>query len=1038
MSNNTFEYMTMNVSETQFESDIEADLLASGYRKVDRTLYDKEAMLFPTVLVEFIKRTQPREWTRYQRYYGDQAEKKLIRRFNDSVISRGLLDVLKNGFEDMGIKLQVCYFKPDSTMNALLNDLYSKNVFGITRQFPYSTQNNNEIDMVISVNGIPLFAFELKDQFKGQDYECAIEQWKEDRDPKEPIFKFEQRFFGYFAVDLYEAWMTTELCGEKTDFRPFNQGSEGAGKAGGKGNPSNPHGYPTAYLWQRVFQKDSVMDLIRRFITVVEEKKEEKVNGQVKKSIIRKIIFPRFHQYDVVHKILDDVKENGAGKNYLIEHSAGSGKSNSIAWVAYRLASAFTEDEENIFDTVIVVTNRIVLDSQLQDTINSFEHKAGLIECITQKKGSRGLIEAINDKRKIIICTVQKFLHAYKDFDDIKGRNFAIIIDEAHQGQSGESARTLRKSLTDLDMEMRKYAEEMGIEDPNDLDENDELVEEILAQGHHDNQSFFAFTATPIGKTLQTFGTKYDDGTRHPFHTYSMKQAIEEGYILDVLKDYMTIKQAFEIAKKTEENPELIEQSAKRALFKFYKEHDLTISQKVEMIMDNFLHNGRLKIGGHGKAMVVCDSRENAVRFYFAIKEYIKNHKVECQGTDALVAFSGVVKLDGDDTEYVEVKMNRDRDGKFIISDRKLRAAFHGDDFNILVVANKYQTGYDEPFLHSMYVDKKLKGVNAVQTLSRLNRVCRDKQDTFILDFENTVETIKKSFEPFYTETTLESDMDINRVYDLRRKVSALSLFTSSEVDAFVEVMTTQSAKKKQDSSAVGKIASILKPVVDRYMELDEEHRYLARDTMMKFTRCYAFVTQLVRIADKDLFKDYLFVSHLVHLLPGTGGSKIKLDDKISLEYAHLKETFHGAIELEDNPGGFKPAKGAEPRARIKKLNTLQRIIEKINEQFGSAVGSADSAAIESVAKMLLDDKVVKARLKEYAKTNDINMFIKSIFPTEFQRVLVECFMKNDEAFNRLLNDGEFQKVVMNVMAKELYKTLASGSEENNESKEGE
>lgn len=1019
-----FDYMTVNVSETQFEKDIESDLLSGGYRKISPRDYDKDAMLFPEVLVEFIKSTQPREWTRYVKYYGDQAVNKLIRRFNDTVATRGLLDVLKNGIDDMGIRLYVCYFKPDSTMNALLNDLYSKNIFGVTRQFMYSKANNNEIDMVLSINGIPVFAFELKDQFKGQDYECAIEQWKEDRDYRESVFKFEQRFFAYFAVDLYDVWMTTELKGDNTYFRPFNQGSNGAGNAGGAGNPSNPDGYPTAYLWQTVFQKDSFLDLIRRFITVVEEKKEEKINGQIKKTIVRKLIFPRYHQYDVVHKILKDVKEHGSGRNYLIEHSAGSGKSNSIAWVAYRLASAYTDDEEAIFDTVIVVTNRIVLDTQLQDTINSFEHKAGLIECITQKKGSRGLIDAINDKKKIIICTVQKFLHAYEEFEDIKGRNFAIVVDEAHQGQSGESARTLRKSLTDLDLEVRKYAEEMGIEDPNDLDENDDLVQEILAQGHHDNQSFFAFTATPIGKTLQTFGTLHDDGTRHPFHTYSMKQAIEEGYILDVLKDYMTIKQAFAIAKKTEENPDLIERSAKRALFRYYKEHDLTISQKVEMIMDNFLNNGRLKIGGHGKAMVVCDSRENAVRFYFAIKEYIKNHKQECVGTDALVAFSGVVKLPDDDTEYVEVKMNKDKDGKFIASDRKLRAALHSDDFNILVVANKYQTGYDEPYLHSMYVDKKLKGVNAVQTLSRLNRVCANKQDTFILDFENTAEQIKSSFSPFYTETILESDMDVNRVYDLRSRVAALALFTSSDVDEFVNIMTAQSGKKRQDPTAIGKIASILKPVVDRYLELDEEHRYLARDTMMKFHRCYSFVTQLVRIADKDLFKDYLFVAHLVHLLPPSGGSKIDLDDKISLEYANLKESFHGAIELEDGIGGFKPAKGADPRARIKKMNTLERIIEKINEQFGSGVGSADNLAIESVTKMLLDDSVVKARLKEYAKTNDVNMFIKSIFPTEFQRVLVECFMKNDEAFNRLLNDGEFQKVVMNVMAKELYKSL--------------
>lgn len=1020
----------MDLSETQFEKDIEADLLNNGYRKISPRDYDKEAMLFPDVLVEFIRSTQPREWTRYVKYYGEQAVKKLIRRFNDSVASRGLLDVLKNGFDDMGIKLNVCYFKPDSTMNALLNDLYSKNIFGVTRQFLYSKENNNEIDMVLSINGIPVYAFELKDQFKGQDYECAIEQWKEERDFREPVFKFEQRFFAYFAVDLYEVWMATELKGEKTYFRPFNQGSNGPGKAGGAGNPANPNGYPTSYLWQVVFQKDSFLDLIRRFITVVEEKKEEKVNGQIKKSLIRKLIFPRYHQYDVVHKILEDVKKNGAGRNYLIEHSAGSGKSNSIAWVGYRLASVYTEDEEPIFDTVIVVTNRIVLDSQLQDTINSFEHKAGLIECITQKKGSRGLIDAINDKKKIIICTVQKFLHAYKDFEDIKGRKFAVIVDEAHQGQSGESARTLRKSLTDLDLEMRKYAEEMGIEDPNDLDENDDLVQEILAQGHHDNQSFFAFTATPVQKTLQAFGTLHNDGTRHPFHTYSMKQAIEEGYILDVLKDYMTVKQAFAIVKKTEENPDLIERSAKRALFKYYKEHDLTITQKVDMIMDNFLNNGRLKIGGHGKAMVVCDSRENAVRFYFAIKEYIKNHKQECVGTDALVAFSGSVRLPEDDTEYVEVRMNKDRDGKYIASDRKLRAALHGDDFNILVVANKYQTGYDEPYLHSMYVDKKLKGVNAVQTLSRLNRICAEKEDTFILDFENTAEQIQKSFAPFYTETVLESDMDVNRVYDLRSKVIGLALFGSNDVDEFVKIMTSQSAKKRQDPNAVGKIASILKPVVDRYLELDEEHRYLARDTMMKFHRCYSFVTQLVRIADKDLFKDYLFVSHLVHLLPPTGESKIDLSDKISLEYAKLKETFHGAITLNDNNGEFKPAKAAEPRARIKKMNTLQRIIEKVNEQFGSEVGSVDSYAIESVTKMLLDDSVVKARLKEYAKTNDINMFIKSIFPTEFQRVLVECFMKNDESFNRLLNDGNFQKVVMNIMAKELYKSLVK--DENN------
>lgn len=774
----------------------------------------------------------------------------------------------------------------------------------------------------------------------------------------------------------------------------------------------------------KVFCKDSLLDLVRKFITITEETKEENINGELKKKVIRKLIFPRYHQYDVVHKIINDVKENGSGQNYLIEHSAGSGKSNSIAWIAYRLASAFDKNDNPIFDSVIIVTNRIVLDSQLQDTINSFDHKAGLVECITAKKGSRGLTDAINDKKRIIISTVQKFLFAYKDFDKFSGRNFAIIIDEAHQGQSGESARTLRKSLTDIPAELKKYAYEIG-KDVKDLDEDDQLLQEILAQGYHENQSFFAFTATPISKTLQTFGRIGNDGKRHPFHVYSMKQAIEEGYILDVLKDYMTIKQAFKLIKNTEDNPELLENNAKRALFKYYKSHEFTIEQKVDMIMDNFLNNGRKKIDGHGKAMIVCDSRHNAVKFYFSIKDYIKNHKDECRGCDALVAFSGVVKFDDDPTEYEEVKINRDKSGHYITSDKKFRQAFHSDDFNILVVANKYQTGYDEPLLHSMYVDKKLRGVSAVQTLSRLNRTCRGKVDTFVLDFANKPEEIKDSFEPFYSETILNRDMDLNRVYDLRAKVDEFSLFNATEVDKFIQIMEKNSDKKKQDSKAIGQITSILKPVLDRYLEIEEDKkRYLVRDTMMKFTRCYSFVTQLVRIDDKELFKDYIFVSHLTHVLPKGKDERIDISDKIKLEYANLKETFHGAIKLEEGNGAFEPAKIATPMAKEKKLDTLDKIVDKVNQQYDGDFNSADKVALKSVYQMLMDDSVVKTRLKEFAKTNDANMFIKSIFPEEFNRVLAECYEKNAEAFERLLSNQQFQNSVMSIMAKELFKTL--------------
>lgn len=1013
----------MDTSEKRFEQDIETYFLNHGFRKVLPSTYDKEKMLFSDVLGEFVSTTQPKAWARYTKLYGASAVDKLTRRVNTAISESNVLDVLKKGIKDMGIEIKLCYFKPSSNLNQDLVKLYEGNICGITRQFPYSKNNNNTIDTVLSINGIPLFAFELKDQLKGQDVNNAMRQWKEDRDPKEPIFKFGQRFLCYFAIDLYDAFMTTELKGEYTRFLPFNQGSNGAGNPGGKGNPKNDEGYPTSYIWERVFSVDSMIDLIAKFITITEEKEEK--NG--KSYITKKIIFPRYHQYDVVKKILEDVKEKGAGVNYLIEHSAGSGKSNSIAWIAYRLASAFDNDDKYIFDSVIIVTNRIVLDSQLQDTINSFDHKAGLVECITQKKGSRGLVDAINDKKKIIICTIQKFLYAYKDFDELKGRNFAVIIDEAHQGQSGESARTLRSSLIDVEKEKKAFAEENDM-NPDAIEETEELLN-ILGQGHHENQSFFAFTATPINKTLELFGTIIGDEKKKPFHTYSMRQAIEEGFILDVLSTYVTIKEAFKLVTNTEDNPELLEEKAKRALFKYYKQHEFTISQKVDMIMDNFLNNGRKKINGHGKAMIVTDSRQSAVLYYQAVKEYLSKHPDETKGCGVLVAFSGKVKFDGDDTEYIEAEMNEYPDGKKINSDAKFRKAFKSDDFNIMVVADKYQTGYDEPLLHSMFVDKKLKGVNAVQTLSRLNRTCPFKNDTFVLDFANTSESIKESFQPFYEETTLVGSSDVNRVYDLRSKLNEFAIFNDEDIDKFYAIMKVNSDKKKQDDSAIGKLVSVMKPAVDNYADLDDDKRLLARDTMMKFIRSYGFVTQLVRINDEDLFKDYLYISHLIRLLPKTQYPVFDLTGKVSLEYAKLKETFKGAIELEKEGGEVIPGKGAKPAKKSNKTDTLERIVEKVNEKYQDDFSAADKVALDSVFQMLMGDPVVKKKLTEYAKTNDAQMFIKSIFPKEFERVLVECYTKNDDAFQRLLGNDQFQKAVMDIMAKELYKTLVSGEE---------
>ena len=1008
--------INIDLSEKRFEQDIESFFLNHDFRKVDPTSYDKEKMLFPAILEEFVSKTQPKAWARYTNLYGDAALEKLIRRINNAILESNVLDVLKKGVKDMGVEIKLCYFKPSSTLNQDLVDLYNGNICGITRQFPYSKNNNNTIDTVLSVNGIPLFAFELKNQLKGQDVTDAMRQWKETRDSKEPIFKFGQRFLCYFAVDLYDVFMTTQLEDTHTRFLPFNQGSNGAGNPGGKGNPENSEGYPTSYLWERVFEKDSMLDLIGKFITITEEKGEK--NG--KTYTIKRIIFPRFHQYDVVKKILEDVKEKGAGVNYLIEHSAGSGKSNSIAWIAYRLASAFDNDDKYIFDSVIIVTNRIVLDSQLQDTINSFDHKAGLVECITQKKGSRGLVDAINDKKKIIICTIQKFLYAYTEFDNLTGRNFAVIIDEAHQGQSGESARTLRGSLIDIEKEKEQFAKENDM-NASAIDESEELLN-ILGQGHHKNQSFFAFTATPINKTLELFGTNDGFGKKKPFHIYSMRQAIEEGFILDVLSNYVTIKEAFKLITNTKDNPELLEEKAKRALFKYYHQHDYTISNKVDMIMDNFLNNGRKKINGHGKAMIVTDSRQSAVLYYKAVKEYLNSHKDETEGCRVLVAFSGKVTLDGED--YIEAEMNEYPDGRKINSDAKFRKAFKSDDFNIMVVADKYQTGYDEPLLHSMFIDKKLKGVNAVQTLSRLNRTCPYKNDTFVLDFANTKESIEESFQPFYEDTTLEGSSDINRVYDLRNKLDNFAIFSSDDVDKFYNIMKANSGKRKQDDSAIGKLVSAMKNAVDNYRELDDDKRMLARDTMMKFIRSYGFVTQLVRINDEELFRDYLYVSQLIRLLPKTQYPIFDLTGKVSLEYAKLTETFNGAIDLKKEGTVLAPHKGAKPSTKSHKTDTLERIVEKINEKYQDDFTPADKVALDSVFKMLMDDEVVKKKLTQYAKTNDAQMFINSIFPKEFERVLVNCYKSNDDAFQRLLGNDQFQKAVMDIMARELYKTL--------------
>ena len=1031
----------MDTSEKRFEYDIEQYLISHGYEQfngqdkdgnwVHNRQHDVDKCIYMDVLCEFIAKTQPKEWAKYTKYYGDKAADKLYTRLEQTISNEGLISVLRNGITDMGVKLKVCYFKPESTLNETLNEQYAANILGCTRQFQYSANNGNTIDMVLSVNGIPVVAIELKNQFKGQDVYNAMKQYKKDRSSKEFAFRLDHRFLVYFAVDLNEAWMTTQLKDDSTYFMPFNMGSNGAGVTGGAGNPKNENGYDTYYLWEEVLQKDSLLDILHRFISHVKEKEEVTKNGVTKMVTKDKVIFPRYHQYDVVKKVIADVREKGPGTNYLIEHSAGSGKSNSIAWIAYRLASLHNDNNDSVFDSVIVVTNRVVLDSQLQDTINSFEHVPGLLECIDEKKHSRDLAEAINDKKRIIICTIQKFLFAYKDIERFSGRKFAIIVDEAHQGQSGESAKTLRRSLIDIGVAVKNYAEEEGI-DESEVDLSNDYINAVVGQGKHENQSFFAFTATPKGESLELFGvTEYNalDGhpTHRPFHVYSMRQAIEEGFILDVLANYTTIKEAFKLVKVSDDNPELIEGPTSKALFKYYKKHGYTITQKTEMIMTNFLENCRYQIGGKGKAMVVADSRANAVRYYFAIKQYLKDHPEESKGSDVMIAFSGEISLEDMPSEkpYTEATMNLDENGKYITTDKKFRKAFHSDLYNILVVANKYQTGFDEPLLHTMYVDKKLKDITAVQTLSRLNRTAPNKQSTFVLDFENTEKDIKESFLPYYETTTREGDSDINRVYDLRSKIAEFMLYNFEDVETFISFMGKHSGGAQSEAS-IGRLAGLLRPVVDRYKELSEDDQYTVRDYIRKFNGSYSYVTQLVRLHDQELFNEFQYTSNLIRLLPRNKVDIIDVEDKIKLEYAKLTETFSGQITLNEKPPVFAPGGSIQPKVPNKKQDTLQNIIDKVNERFEGKFTDADRVIIEGIYQMFMKDSDVK-KFKKYAKDNSTEMFVESLFPDKFKDIVTQCFLDNNEAFQKLFNDPDFYQKVQDEMAKELYKSLRKG-----------
>ena len=1005
----------MDYKEKRFEEDIESFLLNNGgYVTGNMMSYDAEKAIDMETLITFIKASQPKQWERYLRNYKDDAENKLYRRLNEEIENNGLIHVLRNGINDRGVKINIAYFKPESSLNPDTIKVYNDNILTCTRQFAYS------IDMVLSLNGIPLVALELKNQITGQSVENAKTQYMYDRNPKELVFQFNKRILVYFAVDLYEVWMTTKLDGKNTFFLPFNQGSNGAGNVGGAGNPENKDGYATSYLWEEVLVKDKLIDIIQRYIHLEVNNKTIIKNGKEKRETTKKIIFPRYHQLDVVTKLIEDVRVNGSGENYLIQHSAGSGKSNSIAWLAYRLSSIHQSDNTPIFTSVIVVVDRTVLDRQLQDTISSFDHQDGLVVAIGEGKTSKDLRDAINDGKKIIITTLQKFPVIYEEIDDNKGKRFAIIVDEAHSSQTGNSARKLKSALADTEEALKEYAEIEGKAEEEIIDDEDKLVNELLSHGRHKNLSFFAFTATPKQKTLEMFGRRNAEGGFEPYHVYSMRQAIEEGFILDVLKNYMTYKNCYKIASNTPDNPEVPTSAAVKAVRRYESLHPHNLSQKTAIIIEHFREITSKKIGGRGKAMIVTASRLHAVRYYHEFKRYIE--KKGYKNLDVLIAFSGVVKdIDslGNEIEYTEAGINKTKDGRKI-SEKQLKEEFHGDDFNMLIVAEKYQTGFDEPLLHSMFVDKKLSGVKAVQTLSRLNRTMPGKNDTFVLDFVNTAEEIQESFRPYYEATKLDEEINVNLIYDTKTIIRNFKLFNDNDIDKFIKI---NYKKGKQNATDLGKMTSLFKPVIERYNELNEDSRYEFKKAIRNFNRWYSYIIQITRMFDKDLHKEYSFTAYLEKLLPKVKGKDVDLEGKLKLEFYKLEQTFKGDISLNpQNTGIILPnpktiTGGAKP---TDDESTLEEIISKINEKYQGIFTEGDRVIVETMYKKCTNDKA----LKKYAKNNDAEIFEQSIFQEEFKRIAQTCYMESMGSFAKLFKNKDFYNQVMGQLGSSVYREL--------------
>ena len=969
-------------SEFTFEEHIEGVLTKqNGYLIALQKDYKQELCLRPDTLISFVRSTQTKNWKEYCDRSGnyEEAQNKFLKRVKEVIDKEGTLHVLRNGVSIIGGgKFDLCYFKPTSPHAEDSLRLYKENIFHVQRQLFYSADNRKSVDMVLFLNGMPIFTIEVKNEISGQNVWDAKKQFKEDRDPADSFLRF-KRNLAFFALDNQLVYVTTKLQGEKTDFLPFNKGN-----CGGAGNPPSKTGYSTSYLWENIFSKESILDLIQRFIRVVEifDDKGKKTGEQAQ-------IFPRYHQLSCVRELTSDAAKKGAGHRYLNQHSAGSGKTNCIAWLANSLATLHGTGGDPVFSSVIVISDRRVIDRMLQRTLDQVIGTPGMLMNISSDEGmtSENLKNALLDGKRVVVTTLQKFGVIVENMNALPGEKFGVIIDEAHSSQTGEGARAVEKVLS-YGSEKKKEDTEKDPEEPN-LEEL--ILEVIRRRSTHKNISYFAFTATPKPETLQQFGVKRPDGSFIAHTSYSMRQAIEEGFILDVLKNYSTYDQYYSLLKKVQDDPTFDSKKAKRLLKNFVSKHESTIDKKNRIMVDHFLSVVAARLDGKAKAMIVTSSRLHAVRYKLAVDKYLG--ALGCP-FKAVVAFTGKVKDPMDGKEYTESGMNG-------FPEKDTADRFEGDEYRILIVASKFQVGFDQPKLTAMYVDKKLQGVNAVQTLSRLNRKFKNiKTETFVLDFENSAQDIEDAFQPFYDRIALNREVDPNLLYDIQNTLEKYAVFSKHDVDEFAKEWFS---KTREIQNLHGKTNAN----AAAWFRLSEEDRVEFKSQLRDFIKLYSFLSNLIPFSDIYLEKLFLFLRFLLPKLITAGDSlPLSILNMVDIEKLAIRHKEKKSIGLKRGEEGVDPTLfGSGTHLSDDDIQALSRIIQDLNSRFNTSFTKDEILVIKALERKISEDEALQQQLR-----NGSQPAVRATFYQVAEEAFEKIIDENYKFYQKIKDDDEMSK----------------------------